>query len=283
MQRIRDFRTTYGALFPFIEISKGSANNGIQLGSERSSVANELDQDIFEITDNLKIFKGKHTFTIGTHNEFSQSKNVFFGNNFGSYRFSSLDDFLLDRRPNRFQMNYSLIGGSGDESLGAAEFGTKQFGFYIQNDMRLSDNFKLSYGVRVDVPVWEDGLGNADFNNRTIPLLQAAGKNLQGAVVGERINTTAHFAPRLGFNYDLNGKKATQIRGGVGVFTSRLPLVWPGGTYNNNGVTQGAISIENTTSQPRPAPFFNPNPSVDSQIMNGTVALGPLPGSGGRG
>jgi hypothetical protein len=38
--------------------------------------------------------------------------------------------------------------------------------------MRLSDNFKLSYGVRVDVPVWEDGLANADFNNRTIPLLQ---------------------------------------------------------------------------------------------------------------
>jgi hypothetical protein len=30
--------------------------------------------------------------------------------------------------------------------------------------MRLSDNFKLSYGVRVDVPVWEDGLTNADFN-----------------------------------------------------------------------------------------------------------------------
>jgi hypothetical protein len=48
--------------------------------------------------------------------------------------------------------------------------------FYAQNEMRLSDNFKLSYGVRVDVPVWEDGLANADFNNRTIPLLQAAEK-----------------------------------------------------------------------------------------------------------
>jgi hypothetical protein len=37
----------------------------------------------------------------------------------------------------------------------------------------------------------------------------------------------------MGFNYDVNGKKTTQIRGGL-VFTSRLPLVWPGGTYNNN-------------------------------------------------
>jgi hypothetical protein len=33
--------------------------------------------------------------------------------------------------------------------------------------MRLSDNFKLSYGVS-DVPVWEDGLGNAVFNNNSI-------------------------------------------------------------------------------------------------------------------
>lgn len=277
-----DDRDAAGNPFPTVQINDG-AGRSIFFGAEGFSTANLLDQKILTITDNFEINVGMNKITIGTHNEFSQSKNVFFGNNFGSYRFSSLDDFLLDRRPNRFQMNYSLIGGSGDESLGAAEFGTKQFGFYIQNDMRLSDNFKLSYGVRVDVPVWEDGLGNADFNNRTIPLLQAAGKNLQGAVVGEKINTTAHFAPRLGFNYDLNGKKATQIRGGVGIFTSRLPLVWPGGTYNNNGVTQGAISIENTTSQPRPAPFFNPNPNVDSQIMNGSVALGPLPGSGGRG
>ncbi len=56
---------------------------------------------------------------------------------------------------------------------GAAEFGTKQFGFYVQNDMRVTDNFKLSYGVRVDVPVWEDGLGNADFNNRTVAFVRS--------------------------------------------------------------------------------------------------------------
>jgi hypothetical protein len=278
---VADDRDAAGNPFPSVQINDGP-NRNIFFGAEGFSTANLLDQRILTITDNFEINAGISKITLGTHNEFSQSKNVFFGNNFGSYRFSSLDDFLLDRRPNRFQLNYSLIGGSGDESLGAAEFGTKQFGFYAQNDMRLSANFKLSYGVRVDIPVWEEGLGNADFNNRTIPLLQAAGKNLQGAVVGERINTTAHIAPRIGFNYDLNGKKTTQFRGGAGIFTSRLPLVWPGGTYNNNGVTQGALSIENTPAQPRPAPVFNPNPTVDSQIA-GTPATTPRPGSGGRG
>ena len=278
---VADDRDASGDAFPTVQINDGAGRN-IFFGAEGFSTANLLDQQVLTITNNFEINAGINKITIGTHNEFSQSKNVFFGNNFGSYRFSSLDDFLLDRRPNRFQMNYSFIGGEGDESLGAAEFGTKQFGFYLQNDMRISENFKLSYGVRVDIPVWESGLANDDFNNRTTPLLLAAGKDLQGAQVGQRINTTAHFAPRLGFNYDVNGKKSTQIRGGVGIFTSRLPLVWPGGTYNNNGVTQGAISIENTPAQPRPAPIFNPNPSVASQIALLPANI-PRPGSGGRG
>jgi hypothetical protein len=274
-----DDRDASGDPFPTVQIFDG-ANQSIFFGAEGFSTANLLNQKILTITDNFEIKTGISKITIGTHNEFSKSKNVFFGNNFGSYRYASLDDFLQDKRPNRFQMNYSLIGGSGDESLGAAEFGTKQFGFYVQNEMRLSDNFKFSYGVRVDVPVWESGLGNDDFNNRTIPLLVSAGKDLQGARVGQKINSTAHVAPRLGFNYDVNGKKSTQIRGGLGVFTSRLPLVWPGGTYNNNGVTQGAISINNATATP--TPIFNPNPSVDSQLAP-LPASYPRPGSGRRG
>ena len=271
---VDDDRNPAGNPFPTVRINDGSTRNNINFGAEGFSTANLLEQRVLTITDNFEINVGKNKITIGTHNEFSQSKNVFFGNNFGSYTFRSLDDFLLDRKPITFVMNYSLIGGEGDGSLGAAEFGTKQFGFYVQNEMRLTDNFKLSYGIRVDVPVWEDGLTNVDFNNRTIPLLEAAGKNLQGATVGSSIRTTPHFAPRLGFNYDVNGKKYTQIRGGLGVFTSRLPLVWPGGTYNNNGVSQGAIFINTPSSGVIPAsmPFFNPNPSVASQI-------GPLPAS----
>jgi hypothetical protein len=110
LHRIRDFRSTYGTLFPFIEISKGSANNGIQLGSERSSTANELDQNIFEVTDNLKIFKGKHTFTIGTHNEFFNFRNLFINNLNGRWTYSSITDFY-NNNPRQVQATYSNIQG----------------------------------------------------------------------------------------------------------------------------------------------------------------------------
>jgi hypothetical protein len=68
--------------------------------------------------------------------------------------------------------------------------------------MRLNDNLKFSYGVRVDVPVWEDGL----TNTRTVGLLTAAGKDFKGARVGQGISNSAHYSPRMGFNYDVNGK-----------------------------------------------------------------------------
>ena len=275
---VLDDRDASGSPFPSVQIFDGSAPS-IYFGAEAFSTANFLSQKILTVTDNFEINLGMSTVTIGTHNEFSSSRNVFFGNNFGSYRYNSFNDFINNAKPNRFQLNYSLIGGEGDESLGAAEFGTKQFGGYVQNDMRLNDNLKVSFGIRVDVPVWEDGLVNNDFNTRTVALLEAAGKELKGARVGSAIATQAHIAPRFGFNYDLNGKKTTQFRGGAGVFTSRLPLVWPGGTYNNNGLSQGAISI---TSPSDNMPLFNSNPSVASQLapLPSTYAR---PGSGKTG
>ncbi|MGO4817331.1 TonB-dependent receptor [Flavobacterium sp. W22_SRS_FP1] len=269
---VDDNRDPIGDRFPSVEIIDGSGR--MYFGAEAFSTANLLKQRILTVSDNFEINVGKHNISIGTHNEFSYAKNVFVGRNFGYYRYSALQDFLDDAKPDRYRLGYSLFGGSGDDSQGAAEFNVSQFGVYIQDNFKITNNFKFSYGLRVDVPVWDKGTVNEDFNSRTIPLLNAAGKNLQGATVGDRIATTAHYSPRVGFNYDLNGDRVTQFRGGLGIFTSRLPLVWPGGAYNNNGVSQGAIDISTGT------PNFNPDTSVESQLNNNGTALGPLPGSG---
>ena len=269
---VTDDRDPLGDPFPSVEIRDGSG--AIYFGSEAFSTANFLKQRVLTVSDNFEINVGKHNILIGTHNEFSYAKNVFVGRNYGYYRYNSLQDFLTDAKPNRYRLGYSLFGGSGDDSQGAAEFNVAQFGFYVQDNFKITNNFKLSFGLRVDVPVWDKGTTNDDFNNRTVPLLEAAGKDLQGATVGDRIATTAHYSPRIGFNYDLNGDRVTQIRGGLGIFTSRLPLVWPGGAYNNNGVSQGAIDISTGT------PNFNPNTNIESQLDNNGTALGPLPGSG---
>ncbi|MGB3143491.1 MAG: TonB-dependent receptor, partial [Maribacter sp.] len=266
---VNDDRNILGSPFPAVEISDGNTNDRIFFGSEPFSTANLLEQSVLTLTNNFEIYSGRHTITIGTNNEFSSAKNVFFGRNYGYYRFSSLSDFLTGANANRYRRGYSLLGGLGDDSEGAAEFDIFQLGLYVQDEVNVTDDFKFTMGIRVDVPYWADGLENQDFNNRTVALLEANGKNLRGARVGQGIKATTHFSPRVGFNWDVNGNKSTQIRGGAGVFTSRIPLVWPGGAYNNNGLTAGLLDIRN--------PSFPFNPDVNTQFVD------PAPGTGGLG
>ena len=266
---VNDDRNPAGGNFPSVQIFD-AAGSSIFFGSEPFSTANLLEQSNLTITDNFEIYSGRHKITLGTNNEFSSSKNVFFRQNFGDYRFDSLDDFLGGNTANRYRYGYSLLGGFGDDSQGAAEFDLFQFGLYAQDQISFTDNFKFTMGVRIDIPYWADGLENDDFNTRTVSLLEAAGKDLQGARVGQGIDPNVHLSPRVGFNWDVTGDRSTQIRGGLGVFTSRVPLVWPGGTYNNNGVTAGFIQLTGDD-----VPDFN----ADS---NGQFA-DPVPGSGSVG
>lgn len=277
--RVRDDRDPAGEPFPTVDIQDQGGT--ISFGSEPFSTANLLDQDVFTITNNFEIYAGAHTITLGTNLEFAKMKNLFFAFNFGDYTFedqfdddgnllsSGLNQFLTGQDADVYQHGYSLVGNGvvGDESAGASEFDTFQAGFYIQDEFQMADNFRLTLGARIDIPYWSDGVENEDFNERTIPILESFGKDLQDARVGQGIDPTAMFAPRLGFNWDVNNDYTTQVRGGIGVFTSRLPLVWPGGTYNNNGVT-GGFMFE--FGQPFEA-------DVNNQFED------PAPGSGGTG
>lgn len=244
---VLDDRNPIGNPFPAVRVFDGSGS--LFFGSEAFSTANLLEQKVLNITNNFEVYSGRHKLTFGANFEYFDSKNVFFRQNYGSYTFNSLSDFntYLDdvdgnEAPARFyDRGYSLLGGTGDNSLGAAEFSYSQLGFYAQDDVDLTDDFKVSLGLRVDLPFFDDGLVNDDFNTRTVELLEANGKDLQGARVGQGIDTQIHFSPRLGFSWDVGGNRTTQVRGGVGVFTSRIPLVWPGGAYNNNGLTAGFV------------------------------------------
>ena len=246
--------------FPRVRIQDGAGR--IEFGSEPYSTSNLLDQDIFTITNNLEIYKGKHTITIGTHNEFYSSTNLFIRQNYGDYFYDSPQGFL-DNNPDELDSmfrSYSLLtdalGDEAEESAAVTDYA--QIGFYIQDDYQITTNLKVTGGLRFDIPFFSDRPTNTDFNSRTIPNLQAAGKNLRGAEVGGTIDTQVYFSPRFGFNWDINGDKMTVLRGGIGVFLSRMPMVWYAGSYNNTGTTVGGdayfggINFEpNVNNQPQ--------------------------------
>ncbi|MFA5814810.1 MAG: carboxypeptidase regulatory-like domain-containing protein [Bacteroidales bacterium] len=236
-----DDRDPMGANFPSVIINDG--NGTIYFGSEAFSAGNSLSQKIFTLTDNLTLYKGKHTITLGTSNEFADVYNLFVRQMYGEYRFKSVADFYANK-PYQYDRSYSLVDDiTGDGSAAAANFQMAQVGLYAQDEFRVSDNFKLSFGIRGDMPIFMDSpKQNPVFDSLTIPKIIAAGWDstlMSGVRAGQMPKSQILFSPRIGFNWDISGEEKTQIRGGVGIFTSRLPLVWPGGAYSNCGMLVG--------------------------------------------
>lgn len=243
--------------FPYLSIRDGAGR--ITLGSEQFSTANALNQNVITLTDNFEIYTGRHTITFGTHNEFYDVYNLFIRQNYGVYEynggedviiegndttivpFTGLEQLLRGDNASEFFRSYSLRDNvTGDGSVAASEFTGAQFGFYVQDEWQTTDRLKLTYGLRLDIPVYFTDIPvNEDFNNNTIPQIEAEGYDLRGARTGAFIDPQLLLSPRLGFNWDVTGNKTAQVRGGFGIFTSRIPLVWPGGAFNNNGVTVG--------------------------------------------
>lgn len=268
--RVRDDRNIDRQPFPTVDITDGDGT--IQLGPEPFSTANVLDQDIFTITNNFNWFRGRHTLTFGTHNEFYSISNLFIGFNYGWYFYDSVDDFLNDVRavndpsidpvgPGFYQRSFSLIGsGLGDDSENVGAFDAFQIGLYAQDEFQYNDRLRLTLGLRLDVPQIVDQPRFApDVFDTTLPALEAAGHDLNGARPGEPPAAQVYVSPRFGFNYDLRGDQTAQLRGGTGIFLGRVPFVWPGGMFLNNGANTGSVS---GGSLPDGSPIpFRPDPN----------------------
>lgn len=270
---VRDDRNPLNnSKFPKVRIHDGDGN--IYFGSEQFSTGNILNQDVVTITNNLELYRGKHTITLGTHNEFSKAMNVFFPSNFGYYQYfedstldTGLQDFLNEVPAGQYEKGYSLLGGIGDDSQGSAQPELAQLGFYIQDDIQVNDKLRVSAGLRFDLPIWSDGQINEHFNLSTIPMLENEGKDLQGARTGLGISTQLYVSPRVGFNWDVNGDRSLVVRGGAGVFLSRMPVVWPSAAYDNNGLIKGYT-------------FTRDGVAFNSDVNNQYVAV--QPGTNGR-
>ena len=138
--------------------------------------------------------------------------------------------------------------------------------------MQVNDDFKITMGLRIDRPSFDDTPQNDVFNNQAIPEIEAAGFDLQGATIGSFIQSYWAFAPRFGFNWDVKGDRTLQVRGGAGVFTSRVPLVWPGGAYNNNGFNLGSIDERGFDGLFIGDPFNQPG-APSNTVQSGNIDL----------
>ena len=254
---IKDSRDIAGSPFPQITILNigGVSGASAEFGSQRSSYANELDQTIFEVTDNFKWNVGKSTFTLGTHNEFFSFRNLFINNLNGRWDFNSVADYI-NNNPARVRATYSLIPG---EPRPESKFNAAQLAFYAQGESEVFKNFRLTYGIRVDIPV----IGDKPLRN---PKIEAAfpGFRTDNTPSGQLL-----WAPRAGFNYNVNGDRSLVLRGGAGIFTGRVPFVWLSNQFTNSGMLFGTVDAR--TNQINGGNGFDPNIENQQNMGSGST------------
>lgn len=112
-----------------------------------------------------------------------------------------------------------------------------QFGFYAQDKWNVTNNFELTYGIRFDIPViFNDPTTNVSFN-------EFATQQGWEARVGEMPGAKVLVSPRVGFRWYLNENHRTLLRGGLGLFTGRVPFVWLNNSFTNNGMEQKGTTL----------------------------------------
>jgi hypothetical protein len=244
--RIRDKRTTPGTLQPQVTLALTNVAN-LVAGTEAASQANQLDQDITELTDNFTIPIGSsHRFTIGTQNQWYKVRNLFGNNSVGTWVFGTQDS-LTNGTPRSYAVGVPV---SGD---GAVRFRAAQYSAYAQDDWTATSRLNLTLGVRLDVPVFMD---KPPLNPAVaLPVTADSTTSGFGRNTDEVPSGNVQISPRFGFNWNATGDDKNQVRGGVGLFQGSPAYVWLSNSFQNSGGVSGFASLNCST--PTRAPVFN--------------------------
>jgi len=258
-------RASRGEFFPMVDVLQ-SGLTYTTFGFEPFTPNNELRYKTFQLQDNFTWNRGNHAFTFGASAERYESENVFFPGSQSAYVYSSLADFYTDANdylanPNRttspvtlrrFDLRWMNIPGL-DKPVQPLE--VWYTGIYAQDEWQASPRIKVTYGLRLDVPIFGDtGFANADADQLTFRDETGGGVQYES---GKLPDANILWSPRVGFNWDLDGARNTQIRGGTGVFTGRPAYVWISNQIGNTGVLTGSVRNDNTRLRP-----FNPDPDA---------------------
>ncbi len=258
---LRDFRNFLGnGSLPMVDIGNGASDaNGVvtspasatatSFGSELYTAGNLLSTNIWQFADDFTIYSGKHEFTIGTSNQIQSYTNGFAPDYNGLYTYNSASDFINGLPAQAYTLRYAAQGSA----LPLAKIKASIYSVYVQDKYHVTDNFRLTYGLRADYNAFPSSL---DPNPNAAALTFQGGTHVD---VSKLPKNRVQLSPRVGFNWDVNGDGSTQVRGGSGLFTGPVPFVWISNQASNNGLLFGSTTVTQKNSPGDPRLVFNPN------------------------
>ncbi|MBQ5529782.1 MAG: TonB-dependent receptor, partial [Bacteroidales bacterium] len=243
--KLDDVRGTNSEEFPFIDILDDTqTNNYMALGYELFTWNNAVHNTIANVKDDVTWYKGSHKVTAGINYEYQMADNQYMRNGTGYYRYKSVEDFLSGAIPQVVCLTYGYDG----EQYPAARVQFHKAGVYAQDDWNVTDRFKLTYGLRIDGLFFD----NSDLmtNNKILTLdyfPKVYNYELTHIDTGKWPTAKVTFSPRVGFSWDVFGDKSFKVRGGTGLFSGRLPLVFFTNMPTNGGLVQYQAQIGPST------------------------------------
>ncbi|MCX2743928.1 TonB-dependent receptor [Mangrovivirga sp. M17] len=271
----RDYREPKSAPFPTIDILNDRGQVAIYAGSEFFSTENRLDQDIFQINDNLTFIRDKHMITVGTNFEyfaFENSFNLFYYPWVTAFSVQDFlnDDFVYfagDPNAQTGDFNQDVIE-SNKNPLNITNVKVAQWALYVQDEISVSNKLNLTAGLRVDIPLYFSDI-NGDPRVDNYDGWVDENGNPASFNASEWPDSKLLWSPRLGFNYKPLETDKIVLRGGTGIFTGRIPFVWLGNQAANARFLPGYTFQVNATAEDFRFPqVWKTNLAVDYKTDN---------------
>ncbi len=154
-------------------------------------------QHSLQFLDTLSWTKGRHAIRAGVNIRHAVTQDALFPQNFIAY--DTIGDYLANQG-----LQFSTLGHN------LVQLQNTNYGFFIQDDFRVTPRFTLNVGMRYD---YFSVLHGDLMQNFSIPTLTFG--SLGAGLYNPDRND---FGPRLGFAWNPYGNGKTVVRGGIGVF-----------------------------------------------------------------
>ncbi|MFC3149353.1 TonB-dependent receptor [Piscinibacterium candidicorallinum] len=309
-QRKYDSVPINNARLPAMQLSFGGAlptgftgqtgTRSLNFGTERSRHFNVLRTDTLDAYAGAVWRRGEHEIKFGSDFQDNDIYNAFLQDTFGNYSFScqnssatytysfgtincatataaQVEQAVLENfqrgRPTSFQVQVPAAGRTLEDAV--ARWKLRNTGFFAQDTWTVSDDLTVNFGVRVDrTGVPTKPIANPAAQAAVVPGNPITGTRASGGFGLDNTRTldgTDLVQPRVGFNWNLDAKRPTQLRGGFGLFQGAAANVWLSNPFSNTGVATRIVGCGGNFAACDPnGGTFNANPDQQPGTLPGS-------------
>lgn len=268
-------RSFEGDMFPTVDIlqtytdAQGNEQKAVltSFGPDPFTYGNLRDVNTVVVTDEVTYHKGIHNIVGGLQYEYDNTKNGYMQGGAGFYVYNSWEDFVNDATPGAFAITHS---NRDDLQQVYPSFDFHQISAYVQDEMNVSNNFKLTAGIRFEMPFYPNIAGN---ENKAFTEMY---KEYGGYKTSDMPTATLNVSPRVGFNWDVMGDRSVVLRGGSGIYTGRLPFVWLVSVAGNSNCLQAQFNSTKGGELPEGFGFNTNINDILTELYGGAFKAGDL-------